>query len=68
MTILKPIIFSLNFVYVFNSADEKEIMPKIQFDVIMTSLPVEVLLYVESFPEQRKIIFQHIQYFGKIPR
>ena len=33
-----------------------KIMSKIQFDVIMTSLPIEVLLYIESSPMQRIII------------
>ena len=33
----------------------------------MTSLPVELLLYIESFPEQRSIIFATtIQNLGKI--
>ena len=40
----------------FNSADEKEIRSYIQFDVITTSLPVEVLLYIKSFSEQSRII------------
>ena len=31
-------------------------MSQIQFDVIMTSLPVEVLLFTESSPEQISII------------
>ena len=53
---MKLFIFFLNAIYVFNSADEKERRSKIQFDVITTSLPVEVLLYFKSFPEQSRII------------
>ena len=48
--------FSLNVIYVFNSAEENKIMTLIQFDVIVTSLPVEVLLFIESCPERRRII------------
>ena len=54
--IQKLIIFSLNVIYVLNSADENKIMTKVQSDVILTSLAVEVQLYIESSPEQRKII------------
>ena len=50
------IFFFLNVIYVFNSADENKIMTLIQCDVIVTSLPVEVLLFIESSPEQRRII------------
>ena len=53
MQILRLIIFSLNAIYVFNSADKKE------YDIIMTSLPVEVLLCIESFPGQSRIILLH---------
>ena len=66
--VLKFIIFSLNVIYVFNSADEKQIMSEIQFDVIMTSLPFEVKLYIDSSPRAKEYHFATtIQNFGKIP-
>ena len=54
--VLKVIIFSLNVIYVLNSADENKIMTYVESDVILTSLAVEVQLYIESSPEQRIII------------
>ena len=44
---MKLLIFPLN-ANVFSTVRMKTIISKVQFDVIITSLPVEVLLYIDS--------------------
>ena len=42
--------------FVFSIMLMKKMISRIQFDVIMTSLPVDVLVNKETSPEQRRII------------
>ena len=48
---------------------KKQMISQIQFDVIMMSLPIVVLLYIESSPTAKEHHFTtNIQNFENIPR